>query len=87
MPRIKTESEIATMDFLRKHTNFPVPIVYHHDSNPFNRLGGEYILMSKVNDIIHLPCCHARSQRSLILSRQLEFLFPRFIIQCPTIIS
>lgn len=48
MPRIKTESEIATMDFLRKNTNFPVPIVYHHDSSPFNRLGGEYILMSKV---------------------------------------
>ena len=48
MPRIKTESEVATMDFLRKHTNFPVPTVYHHDASPYNRLGGEYILMSKV---------------------------------------
>jgi hypothetical protein len=54
MPRIKTESEVATMDFLRKHTNFPVPTVYHYDSNPFNRLGGEYILMSKVT-ISSLP--------------------------------
>lgn len=48
MPRIKTESEVATMEFVRKNTNVPVPIVYHHDSSPFNRLGGEYILMSKV---------------------------------------
>lgn len=48
MPRIKTESEVATMEFLRKHTNCPVPTVFHYDANPYNRLGGEYILMSKV---------------------------------------
>ena len=48
MPRVKTESEVATMDFLRKYTNFPVPTVFHYDANPYNRLGGEYILMSKV---------------------------------------
>ena len=48
MPRLKTESEVATMNYLRRHTNIPVPTVYHYDSNPYNRLGGEYILMSKV---------------------------------------
>ena len=48
MPRYKTESEVATMRYLRERTNIPVPDVYHYDSNPFNRLGGEYILMSKV---------------------------------------
>ncbi|KAK2465100.1 hypothetical protein APHAL10511_002908 [Amanita phalloides] len=47
MPRSKTESEVATMAYLREHTDVPVPTVYHHDSNPYNRLGGEYILMSK----------------------------------------
>ncbi|KAI0694201.1 hypothetical protein BC835DRAFT_1350457 [Cytidiella melzeri] len=47
MPRLKTESEVATMQYLRERTNIPVPTVYHHDANPFNRLGGEYILMSK----------------------------------------
>lgn len=36
------------MEFLRKHTNCPVPTVFHYDANPYNRLGGEYILMSKV---------------------------------------
>jgi aminoglycoside phosphotransferase (APT) family kinase protein len=48
MPRLKTQSEVATMAYLREHTPIPVPTVYHYDSNPYNRLGGEYILMSKV---------------------------------------
>ncbi|KAG7448379.1 uncharacterized protein BT62DRAFT_702658 [Guyanagaster necrorhizus] len=47
MPRLKTESEVATMQYLQQNTNVPVPFVYHYDSNPYNRLGGEYILMSK----------------------------------------
>ena len=49
MPRLKTESEVATMNYLREHTSIPVPEVYHYDANPYNRLGGEYILMSKVS--------------------------------------
>ena len=48
MPRLKTESEVATMAYLREKTGIPVPTVYYYDSNPYNRLGGEYILMSKV---------------------------------------
>lgn len=49
MPRLKTESEVATLQYLRDNTPVPVPTVYHYDSNPYNRLGGEYILMSKVS--------------------------------------
>ena len=48
MPRLKTESEVATINYLRQKTNVPVPTIYHYDSNPYNRLGGEWILMSKV---------------------------------------
>jgi aminoglycoside phosphotransferase (APT) family kinase protein len=48
MPRLKTDSEVATLQYLREHTSVPVPKVFHYDSNPYNRLGGEYILMSKV---------------------------------------
>lgn len=47
MPKLKVESEVATMKYLREKTNVPVPTVYHYDSNPYNRLGGEFILMSK----------------------------------------
>lgn len=49
MPRLKIESEVATMAYLRAYTKIPVPEVYAWDSNPFNRLGGEYILMSRVS--------------------------------------
>ena len=38
------------MHYLRSHSTMPVPEVYHYDANPYNRLGGEYILMSKVSD-------------------------------------
>lgn len=55
MPRLKTESEVATMAYLRAYTNVPVPIVYAWDSNPYNRLGGEYILMSRVSHSLSLP--------------------------------
>ena len=48
MPRLKTESEVATINYLRQNTSVPVPTIFHYDSNPYNRLGGEYILMSKV---------------------------------------
>jgi hypothetical protein len=48
MPRLKTESEVATISYLRQKTSVPVPTIYHYDSNPYNRLGGEWILMSKV---------------------------------------
>ncbi|RXW22754.1 hypothetical protein EST38_g3099 [Candolleomyces aberdarensis] len=51
MPRLKTESEVATMSYLREKTTVPVPRIYHYDSNPWNRLGGEFILMSKAPGI------------------------------------
>jgi len=57
MPRLKVQSEVATMQYLREKTNIPVPTVYHYDSNPYNRLGGEFILMSKVRDINFARTC------------------------------
>ncbi|KAF8970073.1 hypothetical protein BDZ97DRAFT_1791839 [Flammula alnicola] len=51
MPRLKTESEVATISYLRHNTNVPVSTIYHYDSNPYNRLGGEFILMSKASGI------------------------------------
>ena len=31
MPRLKTESEVATLNYLRLHTQVPVPTVYYYD--------------------------------------------------------
>jgi len=75
------------MDLLRKYTNIPVPTVYHHDASPYNRLGGEYILMSKVmiSSALSVALCNLKA--SLILYRRMGFLFLGFTIQCHTIIS
>lgn len=48
MPKLKTESEVATLAYLRTRTSVPVPTVYWFDANPCNVLGGEWIIMSKV---------------------------------------
>jgi hypothetical protein len=66
MPKLKTESEvrdndmqfpcltvvqIATINYIRTFTNIPVPFIYAYDSDPYNKLGGEYIIMSKVRPL------------------------------------
>ncbi|KAG6909010.1 hypothetical protein DXG01_002396 [Tephrocybe rancida] len=66
MPRLKTESEVATMHYLRENTNIPVPTVYYYDSNPYNRLGGEYILMSKAPGVQLASVFHSLSYNELV---------------------
>ncbi|KAF9071797.1 hypothetical protein BDP27DRAFT_1321376 [Rhodocollybia butyracea] len=80
MPRLKTESEVATMQYLREHTAIPVPIVYHYDSNPYNRLGGEYILMSKARGIPLSKVYHSLSYNDLVkfLTNLAELIIPLF---------
>ncbi|TFK41788.1 hypothetical protein BDQ12DRAFT_678502 [Crucibulum laeve] len=66
MPRLKTESEVATMSYLREKTNVPVPTIYHYDSNPYNRLGGEFILMSKAPGIPLAQVFHSLPYNDLL---------------------
>lgn len=66
MPRLKTLSEVATLQYLRENTNIPVPIVYHHDANPYNRLGGEYIIMSKAAGVPLSKVYHSMPHEKLI---------------------
>ncbi len=40
--------QVATLDYIRMKTNVPVPEVYHFESDPYNELEAEYIIMSKV---------------------------------------
>ena len=53
MPRLKVESEVATIAYLRRYTKIPVPEVFAWDSSPFNRLGGEWIMMSRVSICVY----------------------------------
>lgn len=47
-PCNKTESEVATLKYVKEHTTVPVPDVIAYDSSADNALGFEWILMSKV---------------------------------------
>ncbi|KAJ7152675.1 hypothetical protein C8R43DRAFT_1087855 [Mycena crocata] len=66
MPRLKTESEIATLRYLREKTRVPVPEVHTYDSNPYNRLGGEYIIMSKAPGVPLSQVYHSLSYAQLV---------------------
>ncbi|KAJ7041552.1 hypothetical protein C8F04DRAFT_1300979 [Mycena alexandri] len=80
MPRLKTESEIATLRFLatRTHPNIPshvprslrvdipVPEVYCFDANPYNRLGGEYIIMEKAQGVPLASVYHTLGYAQLV---------------------
>ena len=47
-PYYKTESDVATTEFVRHFTSIPVPIIYAYDSSCDNKLGLEWMLMEKV---------------------------------------
>ena len=48
-PYYKTESDVATTEFVRHFTSIPVPIIYAYDSSCDNKLGLEWMLMEKVD--------------------------------------
>ncbi|TCD68756.1 hypothetical protein EIP91_009902 [Steccherinum ochraceum] len=87
MPNLKTESEVATMRYLRERTNIPVPVVYHYDSNPFNRLGGEFIIMSKAIGVPLSRVYHTldHSQLLSLMENMAMFLIPLFSHRFPKI--
>ncbi|KAI0777774.1 hypothetical protein BD413DRAFT_467918 [Trametes elegans] len=87
MPRLKTESEVATMRYLREHTAIPVPEVYQYDSNPWNRLGGEYILMSKAPGIALAKVFHSMPHNKLValMESMAMLVIPLFAHRFPMI--
>lgn len=50
-PFYKTESEVATITYLRANTTIPVPRVFAWDSNRNNELTFEWILMEKLSGV------------------------------------
>ena len=47
-PKLKTESEVATLDWIYRNTELPVPKVKCYDSTRDSPVGFEWILMSRV---------------------------------------
>ena len=50
-PFYKTESESATLAYIRKHTSISVPNVVAYDSNHENPLGFEWMLLEKIDGV------------------------------------
>ncbi|PWY89845.1 phosphotransferase family protein [Aspergillus heteromorphus CBS 117.55] len=48
---LTTESEVATLKFLRSYTSIQVPEVFAWNSDPTNPVGAEYILMERIRGI------------------------------------
>jgi len=80
IPRRKTESEVATMEYIRTYTSIPVPGVYFYDSNPYNRLGGEYIIMSQAQGIPLSSVYQSMSHKTLmaLLDNLASIIIPLF---------
>ncbi|KAJ1302054.1 hypothetical protein OPQ81_000888 [Rhizoctonia solani] len=78
MPKLKTESEIATINYVRTHTNIPVPFIYAYDSDPYNKLGGEYIIMSKAPGVPLIRHFHSMPANKMhdLLKNLAEMLVP-----------
>ncbi|KIJ42399.1 hypothetical protein M422DRAFT_31342 [Sphaerobolus stellatus SS14] len=89
MPKLKTESEVATLAYLRTKTSIPVPTVYWYDSNPQNILGGEWIVMSKAPGVPLSRFYHTLSpdspQLKTLLHNLATLLLPLFTHRFPAI--
>jgi hypothetical protein len=48
-PGVKTKSEFATLAFVHKKTNVPVPLVIAYDADLTNELGFEWMLMERID--------------------------------------
>ncbi|CAE6480218.1 unnamed protein product [Rhizoctonia solani] len=87
MPKLKTESEIATINYVRAHTNIPVPFIYAYDSDPYNKLGGEYIIMSKAPGVPLIRHFHSMPANKMhdLLKNLAEMLVPLSTHKFPAI--
>ncbi|KAL8786282.1 MAG: hypothetical protein Q9213_002877 [Squamulea squamosa] len=43
--KLTTNSEVATIEYLRSHTSVPIPKILDWSDDPSNAIGGEYIIM------------------------------------------
>ncbi|BCS20306.1 uncharacterized protein APUU_20738A [Aspergillus puulaauensis] len=78
-PFYKTESEVATMAFIRKYTALPVPRVIHYCSSASNPLKFEWILQEHVEGTAlsetwdGMPF-HAEAEFAVQMQRQMQLL-------------
>ncbi|KAI0846652.1 kinase-like domain-containing protein [Daldinia vernicosa] len=63
-PKSMTESEVATLQWIKENTHLPVPKVRHYDSSRDNPIGFEWILMDYIDGIPLSQCWESITQGS-----------------------
>lgn len=72
----RIESEVATMQYVERHTNVPVPHVYSHSTRAEGDIRSAYILMSKVEGVRLFSVWNdmADDKRRIILQQVVDIL-------------
>ncbi|OTA63273.1 kinase-like protein [Hypoxylon sp. EC38] len=74
-PKSKTESEVATLNWIHENTRLPVPIVICYDSTRNNHIGFEWILMDRIDGKPLSQCWQAvtRNAKERIVKQVAEY--------------
>jgi hypothetical protein len=86
-PSVKTQSEVATVTFVRKNTTIPVPRMLAHDANLRNELGFEWILMECMEARPLHDVWHAISwlKKALLVMQTVDLMTQLFQREMPNI--
>ncbi|KAI0829584.1 kinase-like protein [Hypoxylon sp. FL0890] len=79
-PKIKTESEVATLEWIRENTRLPVPKVKCYDSSRNSPVGFEWILMDRIDGLPLSQCWQAvtRDAKERIVKQIAEYATTAF---------
>ncbi|KAI1413868.1 kinase-like protein [Hypoxylon sp. FL1857] len=79
-PRLKTESEVATLEWICKNTRLPVPNVICYDSSRNSPVGFEWILMGRIDGVPLSQCWQAvtRDAKERIVKQIVEYAAAAF---------
>ncbi|KAE8353348.1 kinase-like domain-containing protein [Aspergillus coremiiformis] len=74
-PRLTTNSEVATMTYLRSKTSLPIPKVLDWNDNPSNPIGTEYIIQEHVAGVqLHQIWPKMNSEQHMLCTKTLSLM-------------
>ncbi|XRM39190.1 hypothetical protein ABZX51_002558 [Aspergillus tubingensis] len=72
-PRLTTNSEVATMTYLRSKLSLPIPKVLDWSDDPANPIGTEYIVQEHVEGVqLHQMWLHMNSEQHMLCTKALS---------------
>ncbi|KAI9042385.1 uncharacterized protein KD926_005681 [Aspergillus affinis] len=72
-PKLKTNSEVAAMTYLRSKTTLPIPKVLDWSDDPSNAIGAEYIIQEHVSGVqLHEAWPNMNSEQHMLCTKALS---------------